>query len=479
MKKVIEYIKKNGMITTEDRVIAGISGGADSVCLFFVLLELRERFGTDFIAVHINHGLRGEAADEDEQFVRSLCEKYGVKLEVFRKDVVSISRKRKESFEETGRWVRREAFEEVMQKYGGTKIALAHHQNDNAETFLMNLARGTGLRGLTGIRPVNGVYIRPLLCMSRKEIEEFLAKRGESFCEDETNKDTKYTRNSLRHLVIPMLEEKVNVQAVRHMNETMEQLCELEAYMEEQTERAWEQCVTKEETKKLLVNKETFETYPPILQKMLLRRCMAWLDGGLKDIGQIHIRQIVELFQKQNGRRIDLPGNAEAIRQYEGVCIRKKAEKKDGQEPENAAEDLLEGMTKITIPGKTKIPGTNLAITCKLFPRDDKFSIQNIPQKNYTKWFEYDIIESSLCVRTKKAGDRIEIKKGQSKKLKSWFINEKIPAEERGRVLLLADGEQIMWIIGHRMSAGYQITDQTQQILQVEITEEKENGRQD
>ena len=132
MKKIAEYIKKHDMITTEDKIIAGISGGADSVCLFFVLLELREKSGIEFIAVHINHGLRGEGADADEEFVRSLCEKYGIKIEIFHKDVVSIARKRKQSFEEAGRDVRRAAFREVMQKYGGTKIALAHHQNDNA-----------------------------------------------------------------------------------------------------------------------------------------------------------------------------------------------------------------------------------------------------------------------------------------------------------------------------------------------------------
>ena len=134
---------------------------------------------------------------------------------------------------------------------------------------------------------------------------------------------------------------------------------------------------------------------------------------------------------------------------------------------------------ELQVPGENRIPVRKLTIICKVFSKSDDFSMQNIPQKNYTKWFDYDIIQSSLCVRTKKPGDRIIINKGQSKKLKSWFINEKIPAESRGKVLLLADGDQILWIIGHRMSSGYQITELTQRILQVEITEEEKNGRQD
>ena len=237
MEKVRAYMEKQHMISAEDHIIAGISGGADSVCLFFVLLDLRDRMGIPFTAVHVNHGLRGEAADRDEEFVRELCGQYGIPLEVFRVDLESISKKRKQSLEECGRNIRRDAFEQVCAKYGGTKIALAHHQNDNAETLLWNLARGTGLAGMGGIRPVNGRYIRPLLCLDRNEIEDLLRQREQGYCTDDTNSDTEYTRNKLRHLVIPVLEKEVNFQAVRHMNEVMEQLREVRDYMELRTDR--------------------------------------------------------------------------------------------------------------------------------------------------------------------------------------------------------------------------------------------------
>ncbi len=483
MKRVEKYIQKTRMFTSKDRVIAGISGGADSVCLFFVLLELKKKIGIDFIAVHVNHQLREAAADADEHFVVKLCEKYGIKLEIFHKDVVSIAKKRKQSFEEAGRVVRREAFEETLHKYHGTKIALAHHQNDNAETLLMNLSRGAGLKGLCGIRPVNGIYVRPLLCMSRSEIEGFLAEREQGYCIDETNYDTAYTRNSLRHQVIPVLEEKVNSKAVRHMNETMEQLCELEDYMTKQVEELWKCCICEKEEGLFLKNDE-FQRQPTLLQKMLIRKCMEHLDGGLRDVGQIHILQILGLFDKQSGRQLDLPKKIRAYRRYDGVFLQKRQEtssdpKKDERELSHRKDTIQkkEWSQELKIPGENKIQGGKLTIRCKVFPKDDDFSMENIPQKSYTKWFDYDIIQSSLCVRTKKAGDRIIINKGQSKKLKSWFINEKIPAEKRDDILLLADGEQILWIIGYRMSSGYQITEETQRILQVEITEEEKNGR--
>ena len=164
--KVRNYMDKWQMLQSEDCVIVGVSGGADSICLLLLLSQLQKTIGFRMVAVHVNHGLRGLDADADEAYVKKFCEKLGVICEIYSADVELISKKRKQSTEEAGREVRREFFEKTMKKYGGTKIALAHHQNDSAETFFINLARGTGIRGLGGIAPVNGNVIRPLLCLS-------------------------------------------------------------------------------------------------------------------------------------------------------------------------------------------------------------------------------------------------------------------------------------------------------------------------
>lgn len=477
MKRIEKFIQKYHMLTCGDRVIAGVSGGADSVCLFLMLLELREKIGFDLIAVHVHHGLRGEAADQDQQFVEALCEQHRIPLEIFRVNLESIAKKRKQSLEEAGRMVRREAFDSVCKKYGGNKIALAHHQNDNAETLLWNLSRGTGLDGLGGIRPVNGKFIRPLLCMNRKEIEEYLAKRKQSYCIDETNAGTDYTRNKLRHLVLPILEEQVNSAAVRHMNETMEQIWELQEYMQEQVEAAYQECVQEHFEKAcwIQIQQKSFETFPELIKKMVIRKGMEQVGGKKRDLSHKHVDVMMELMNKQVGRTLDLPYEMHAKRNYEGIRLEKQRTYSSGEEKK--AGIIQECMAELNIPGETILADRNLKLRCKILEKPKNLSIKDIPQKIYTKWFDYGIIKSSLYIRTRQAGDTIVIdEKGHQKKLKNWFVDEKIPKEVRDSQLLLAENNEILWVLGHRMSQAYQVKQSTKWILQIEVETYKSDG---
>lgn len=477
MKRIEKFIQKYHMLTCGDRVIAGVSGGADSVCLFLMLLELREKIGFDLIAVHVHHGLRGEAADQDQQFVEALCEQHRIPLEIFRVNLESIAKKRKQSLEEAGRMVRREAFDSVCKKYGGNKIALAHHQNDNAETLLWNLSRGTGLDGLGGIRPVNGKFIRPLLCMNRKEIEEYLAKRKQSYCIDETNAGTDYTRNKLRHLVLPILEEQVNSAAVRHMNETMEQIWELQEYMQEQVEAAYQECVQEHFEKAcwIQIQQKSFETFQELIKKMVIRKGMEQVGGKKRDLSHKHVDVMMELMNKQVGRTLDLPYEMHAKRNYEGIRLEKQRTYLSGEEKK--AEIMQECMSELNIPGETILADRNLKLRCKILEKPKNLSIKDIPQKIYTKWFDYGIIKSSLYIRTRQAGDTIVIdEKGHQKKLKNWFVDEKIPKEVRDSQLLLAENNEILWVLGHRMSQAYQVKQSTKWILQIEVETYKSDG---
>ena len=477
MKRIEKFIQKYHMLTCGDRVIAGVSGGADSVCLFLMLLELRKKIGFDLIAVHVHHGLRGEAADQDQQFVEALCEQHRIPLEIFRVNLESIAKKRKQSLEEAGRMVRREAFDSVCKKYGGNKIALAHHQNDNAETLLWNLSRGTGLDGLGGIRPVNGKFIRPLLCMNREEIEEYLAKRKQSYCIDETNAGTDYTRNKLRHLVLPILEEQVNSAAVRHMNETMEQIWELQEYMQEQVEAAYQECVQEHFEKAcwIQIQQKSFETFPELIKKMVIRKGMEQVGGKKRDLSHKHVDVMMELMNKQVGRTLDLPYEMHAKRNYEGIRLEKRRTYLSGEEKK--AGIIQECMAELNIPGETILADRNLKLRCKILEKPKNLSIKDIPQKIYTKWFDYGIIKSSLYIRTRQAGDTIVIdEKGHQKKLKNWFVDEKIPKEVRDSQLLLAENNEILWVLGHRMSQAYQVKQSTKWILQIEVETYKSDG---
>lgn len=465
LEKIRGYVEKWHMVAEGDKVIAGVSGGADSICLLFVLMQLQKETAFDLICVHVNHGLRGGAADADEAYVKEICERYRIPCEIYQEEVALIAEKRKQSLEEAGREVRREAFEKALRKYGGTKIALAHHANDNAETFLMNLARGTGLKGLGGIRPVNGNVIRPLLVVEREEIEQYLKEQQIAFCMDETNLSDAYMRNRIRNHILPYFEAQVNKKTVSHINETMEQLREMEEFIEEQTKISWERCVQKK-AKELIVRQTEFEKIPQVIQPFVLKRALWEVCRKEKDIEAVHLQVIRTLFQKQVGRRVDLPYDMEALRIYEGVVCRKKAKTVLLQNPEKRL-CCEEGATHLC-------EWNGWQIKSRVFSTEKR--TKEPDEKMYTKWFDYDIISSTVSVRMRRAGDYITIyDDGRTQKLKSYFINEKIPAEKRGQIPLIAEGNHILWVVGCRTSSFYRVTENTKRILEIQINEGEES----
>ena len=469
IEKVAKFVSKWEMLRKEDKVIVGVSGGADSVCLLFILLELQKNTEFEIIVVHVNHLLRGENAENDEKYVRELCEKYHLICEVYRENVELIAKKRKESLEEAGRNVRREAFEKTLQKYHGTKIALAHHKNDNAETLLMNLARGSGLAGLGGMRPVKDNRIRPLLCLERKEIEEYLRSKCISYCTDETNLSDDYTRNRVRNHVIRILEQGVNAKTVAHFSETMERIWELQDYMEEETEKLYKRVVSTEEKKRIIL-KEEYEKVSSVFCGLIIKKAIVSMAEREKDIHAVHIEEVRKLMDNQVGREISLPYGICAYRCYEGVCLMHVKEKEQKIQQEKVKLDLWKSNNR-------RIVGWHIFYEIKDVGEIERVEIEN----PYTKCFDYDIMNSTITIRTRAAGDYITInEKGTRQKLKSYFINEKIPKEERDNILLLADGNHILWIFGYRKGCAYQIGKNTKHILKITIDKgEEDNGRKD
>ena len=222
-EKVFAYIREHHMLQAGDRVVAGVSGGADSVCLLFLLLEWQKEVPTDIAVVHVDHGIRAEAG-EDARYVEQLCEERGIPFFLTRAEVRNRARMEKISEEEAGRRTRYEAFEKAAKEWGATKIAVAHNSNDRSETQLFHLFRGSGIRGLASILPVRDRIIRPLLCLERWEIEKFLQQRGIVYCKDATNEEDDYTRNRIRHHILPYAEENIVKGCVAHMNQTAELL---------------------------------------------------------------------------------------------------------------------------------------------------------------------------------------------------------------------------------------------------------------
>lgn len=470
LKKVEAYIKKWNMLSPSDTVIAGVSGGADSVCLFYLLKELSVEMGFALKAVHVNHKLRGEAADADEAYVGRICGEQGIALISYHIDVKELARKEKLSQEEAGRVARRRAFDDAVQRCGGTKIALAHHQDDNAETFLLHGARGSRLKGLGGIYPVNGMYIRPLLCVTREEIEGYLEKNGIDYCIDASNGEDTYTRNRIRNHVLPYFTEYINPRTVQHLNGAMEQLREIQGYMERQTEAAFTRCVEVHSQTEWFIDGARLEREDEVLRPMLLREAMVRLCGREKDIQEIHVQILAGLMERQTGRSVNLPYQMRALRTYGGILLCK--EMPGSFCGSGDSEEQI-------IPLAAQKEGSLMFGQFRLYWRIFSISVskQQIPKKTYTKWFDYDIIKHSIGVRTRRSGDRIVIDgRGGTQKLKSYFINEKIPAGIRDSIPLIAEGSEILWIAGYRQSKAYQVTDRTSTILEITINGGTCNG---
>lgn len=466
INKVEQYVAKRNMIKKEDKLIVGVSGGADSICLLFVLLEMQKKLPFEMVVVHVNHGLRGEAADADEAYVRQVCAEHGLTCVVYRENIELIAKKRKQSTEEAGRDIRREVFLRTMEEYGGTKIALAHHKNDSVETFFMNLARGTGVKGMGGIRPAAGAFIRPLLCLERREIEQFLTERQISYCTDLTNESDDYTRNRIRNHVIPYLEQEVNPCTVAHIGQVMEQLQELQSYMDEQTEIHLEQCVKKNE-KGYIVFQEPFACVPALFRPLILKKVLVEVCAREKDIEEIHLQELQELFQKQVGKQVDLPYEMYGKRSYEGVYIQKKTLLRT--ESIQMDVSFSEGREQV-------IEWNGSKLICKLL--EDVSTNEMQLEKVNKKHFDYDIITHGVCIRTRQPGDYITIHPdGRTQKLKSFFINEKVPQEKRDEVLLVADGHHILWVVGLRTSCAYQVGKHTKRVLEIQVDKGERDGR--
>lgn len=458
VKTVERYMEQHQMIMENDVIVAGVSGGADSVCLFLLLIEFCKKKNAKLVVVHMNHGIRPDAA-KDAAYVKQLCDEFGVPFHLYERDIAKIAENLGIGTEEAGRRARYEAFEEVLKQYGGSgKIAVAHNKGDQAETVLFHLFRGSNVAGLCGIAPVRDSVIRPLLCVERWEIEAFLKERGRSFCIDSTNEENTYTRNKLRNVVLPYVEKEVCSKAVSHIAEAADELMKLRQYLGSQA-MVVEKEVLLVKNDRICFVKKKFSDLHEVMQKQLIVQALEYLVPGRKDIGSVHIKDILEIFTKENGKQVHLPYGLLAENTYEWVVLRKKKE---------AAEKIC---FPVAIPGKMDI-GEGRYVEFSVLSGD---ICQEIPRKTYTKWFDYDKIISCLELRNRQAGDYLIItESGNRKTIKEYFIEEKIPREEREQVLLLAEGNHVLWVVGKRISEYYKVTKQTKNILQVTVLGEKE-----
>lgn len=457
MKDTVEnYIEKNHMIRRGDGIIAAVSGGADSVCLLHLLVDLREKYSLKLRVVHVHHGLRGEEADRDAEFTRGLCSRLRVSCQVLNAGVKEYAKNHSLSEEEAGRILRYKLLEQEAGRWERetdcpVKIAVAHHGDDSAETILYNLFRGSGLQGMGGIRPVRGKIVRPLLCVTREEILRYLAENGLEYCQDSTNQHWDYTRNRMRHRILPEIVKEINPRASQHIRQASEKIRQADEFLQSAA-AAWMNSHISEDNPDL-VPKELLEE-AEILQAYVLRRMLAVAAGSEKDLSSRHIDALLDLLKGAVGRRADLPQGIRAEREYAGL----KIEKNTGIKPAPPEH------------------GTEIPLEITVFPREKGQENQEFPKNQYTKWFDYDKIKGMLSVRTRRTGDYITLSGGGRKSVKAYMIDEKIPAARRDSIFLLAEGSHVLWIIGYRISEYYKIGPETATILQAKLDGGENHG---
>ncbi|NLK71175.1 MAG: tRNA lysidine(34) synthetase TilS [Clostridiales bacterium] len=440
-KKVIESIEKYNMINYGDNILIALSGGADSVCLLLVLMDLQEKYNLSISAIHINHMLRAEESDSDEEFCVNLCKSLGVKLIVERHDVALYSKLNKLSIELAARNIRYEAFKKHSE---GMKLATAHTSSDNAETVILNLTRGAGLKGLLGIPPTRDNIIRPLIFISRKEIEEYLNKKNQDFVTDSTNLSHDYTRNKIRHKIIPTLKE-INPSLENTVSNNSSAL-ELENnFINEQADIAYRECFS-----------------PPLslcglqkYHKAIRHRCIVRLinSAGLSyDLNRIFA--IDDIIMSEG--KINIANNVYIVSKKGTISIEKSYKK----ETVNIEFTLKFGVNKFS---ETKIchaeiiNNFNLDISCSNF----------VNKKLNIYYLDYDKIIGEIILRNRRNGDKIKLANNNFTSSVKKLFNRHIPLNIRDEICFLADDKGVIFIENFGIDDRVKPTSDSKNILKI------------
>lgn len=474
-QQVLGYIKKEKMINKGDHILAGVSGGADSVCLFILLCLLKKELDFRLSVLHVNHGIRQEAS-EDAKYVEKLCKEYNVPCYIEEVDIPTLSREMSMGEEEAGRFARYDLFYKKMEEIEANKLAVAHNMNDQAETFIMNLSRGSGLRGLSGIRAVRDRIIRPLLMTSREDIEKYLEDNNIPYQTDATNLEDEHTRNRIRHHVLPYLSSNINSEALLHISSAATELAYAQEYMEMQAAN-WlkdQGISTNNEQGLPLLDLKEYRKQPYIVRKYILMELLNLVTNKRKDITQAHIEAADRLCMNQSGsEEIHLPYGIRILRAYDELRIATNNNAPaDKQVIDPDAEQIIELRSddNITIPREISFACTDFRVRIIEIPDGDAEDfLAKVPRIPYTKWFDYDKILSCPIFRFRKPGDYIVIdQKGHKKSLKKFMTDQKIPEKDRNSVIIMADGDNVMWIVGYRTSCAYEISGSTKHILEID-----------
>ncbi len=442
LSKVREAICKFNMLDKTECVTVALSGGADSVALLYALKALEY----DIRALHVNHQLRGEESDRDEAFVRTVCERENIPLEVHRVDVSGEAEKRSVGLEECGREIRYELLAKAAEKNGG-KIATAHTLSDSTETVFLNIARGCALSGLTGIPPVRDNVIRPLILVTREQVEKYCEENALEYVTDSSNLTDDYARNRVRHNTVPSL-KTINPALEQAVGRMMEITSDDEDYINKEVEKAAE--IYRSEKGYAITELKTL--HKAILSRLLIKE-YAKTTGN--NCSHLHINRMLALIERCQGKE-ELPGGVYAEIRKGRFSIRKKTA------------GCGEFAIPVTVPCTTDVCGRRITLEKINAERYEEIKKNN--RYLFKNAFDYDIIASNLVIRNRRSGDRLrQPGRGLTKELRRLMNEKGIPTEDRDKIPVLAENTDVIWAEGFGVDEKYAVNEKTKNVVVIKV----------
>jgi tRNA(Ile)-lysidine synthase len=470
-KTIRHTMTRHGMLRRGDRVLVAASGGPDSTALLAILSLLAPRIGVQIHVAHLNHGWRGRASDADAEFVRRLALRLGAPVTVGVVDPGEWTRKvrRQSSLEARARVVRRRFLVETARDVGATRIALGHTRDDQAESFLLRLLRGSGTRGLAAIYPVvDDLFIRPLLDVRRREVIAYLKRRRLRYRVDATNRDPRFRRIRVRRSLIPRLERDFNPEAVEALAGAAALLRDEDALLSELAASAYSRLARPREDGVVLPAAGLLDLPPALSRRVVRLGCLA-ARGHLLGITLRHVEEILEVASRRQGGALDLPGRLRAVVRHGDLTLRSGAR---GSAPLDDPEIAPCQEALCPVPGAVALPGFGMRLVARLVDRapgegsaggDEAKALGAGPGR---ACLDADRVAGPLLIRPRRPGDCfLPLGAPGTRRVKTFLIDRKVPVDDRGRIPLVLSGERIAWVVGHQIDERFKVTSRTRRIL--------------
>lgn len=453
--KVLSTINKHNLIQKGDKIVLGLSGGPDSVCLLHVLNRLKKDFNIEIYAAHLNHQIRGIEAQKDALYVSKLCEDMGIIFFVKSINVPKYCENEGLSLEEGARKLRYEMFYEIKDKIKVNKIAIGHNLNDQAETVMMRIMRGTGLKGLKGIDYIrDNCIIRPILDVERNEIEEYCEAYNLNPRIDKTNLENIYTRNKIRLDLLPYMKDNFNSNVIESIVRMSNSLKSDNDYIEKEAEAKFREVSNIKEKGFVEINLDDFVCLHDAIKVRVLRNSIKHILGDTNFVDQRHIEDIMSLEDNSKvNKMLTLPRNIFVYRKKDSIILTN----------EEIVNEEIEFYYNVPSNGFIKIKELKQIIETQVMSID---RYKSMKLDNSSKGFDFNKVKGGIVIRSRRQGDKIKLAMG-SKKVKDLFIDLKIPREERCKIPIITDSEGIICVGDYKISENYKIDENTKEVLKI------------